>query len=144
MSWQQYATYDPISPVNQAFPGGFAQGQDVPISQMPAGMGFGNAGGGFNMSQLGGLLNFAKMGMGMVGMGNTANSMNQMQRTAGIFGDIGTGRDYHAAESDFERQMRAAQWGNKFKATDPFLRQNELYANLKNPGIAGRYGAFVS
>lgn len=144
MSWQKYATYDPIAPVNQAFPGGFAQGQDVPVSQMPAGMGFGNTGGGFNMGQLSGLLNFANMGLGMMGMRNTAESMNQAQRTAGIFGDIGTGRDYHAAESDFERQMRAAQWGNKFKATDPFLRQNELYASLKNPGLAGRYGAFVS
>lgn len=142
MSWQQYATYDPISPVNQAFPGGFAQGQDVPISQMPAGMGFGNTGGGFNMSQLGGLLNFAKMGMGMVGMGNTANSMNQLQRTAGIFGDIGTGRDYHAAESDLERQMRVAQWAPKFQVNDPFSRQLDTRKNL----LAGKYAydAFVS
>jgi len=99
---------------------------------------------GFNMGQLSSILNFANMGLGMMGMGKTTESMDEAFRTAGVFGDIGTGRDYHAAESDFERQMRAAQWGNKFKANDPFLRQNELYASLKNPGLAGRYGSFVS
>lgn len=100
---------------------------------------------GFDMAQLSGLLNFANMGLGMVGMSNTANSMNQAQRTAGIFGDIGTGRDYHAAESDLERQMRVAQWTPKFQVNDPFYRQREMQASLPElAGKYGRFGAFVS
>ena len=142
MSWQQYATYDPILPVNQAFPGGFAQGRDVPISQMPAGMGFENAGGGLSMGQVGGMLNLANMFLGQSAIRNTMGSMGQAQRTAGLFGDIGTGRDYHAAESDLERQMRVAQWAPKFQVNDPFERQLAGKYALGNAKSA--FDAFVA
>lgn len=83
---------------------------------------------GLSMGQMGGMLNLANMFLGQSAMRNTMGSMAQAQRTAGLFGDIGTGRDYHAAESDLERQMRVAQWAPKFQVNDPFSRQ-----------LAGRY-----
>ena len=100
------------------------------------------AGGGLSMGQMGGMLNLANMFLGQSAMRNTMGSMAQAQQTAGLFGDIGTGRDYHAAESDLERQMRVAQWAPKFQVNDPFSRQLDTRKNL----LAGKYAydAFVS
>lgn len=100
------------------------------------------AGGGLSMGQIGGMLNLANMFLGQSAMRNTASSMAQAQQTAGLFGDIGTGRDYHAAESDLERQMRVARYAPKFAVNDPFARQFDTKNNL----LAGKYAydAFVS
>lgn len=97
---------------------------------------------GLSMGQIGGMLNLANMFLGQSAMRNTASSMAQAQQTAGLFGDIGTGRDYHAAESDLERQMRVARYAPKFAVNDPFARQFDTKNNL----LAGKYAfdAFVS
>ena len=100
------------------------------------------AGGGLGMDQIGGMLNLANMFLGQSAMRNTASSMAQAQQTAGLFGDIGTGRDYHAAESDLERQMRVAQWAPKFQVNDPFSRQLAGKYGLSNAKSA--FDAFVS
>ena len=98
--------------------------------------------GGLSMGQIGGMLNLANMFLGQQAMSNTATSMAQAQQTAGLFGDIGTGRDYHAAESDLERQMRMARYTPKFLANDPYARQWDTKNNL----LAGKYAydAFTS
>lgn len=97
---------------------------------------------GLSMGQMGGMLNLANMFLGQSAMRNTMGSMAQAQQTAGLFGDIGTGRDYHAAESDLERQMRVARYAPKFTVNDPFARQSATRDQL----LAGKYAfdAFVS
>jgi hypothetical protein len=97
---------------------------------------------GLSMGQMGGMLNLANMFLGQSAMRNTMGSMAQAQQTAGLFGDIGTGRDYHAAESDLERQMRVARYAPKFSVNDPSARQFDTKNNL----LAGKYAfdAFVS
>jgi hypothetical protein len=97
--------------------------------------------GGLSMGQMGGMLNLANMFLGQSAMRNTMGSMAQAQQTAGLFGDIGTGRDYHAAESDLERQMRVARYAPKFTTNDPFARQSATRDQL----LAGKYAfdAFV-
>lgn len=97
---------------------------------------------GLSMGQIGGMLNLANQFLGLSAMRGTRDSMAQAQQTAGLFGDIGTGRDYHAAESDLERQMRVARYAPKFTVNDPFARQFDTKNNL----LAGKYAfdAFVS
>lgn len=97
---------------------------------------------GLSMGQMGGMLNLANMFLGQSAMRNTMGSMAQAQQTAGLFGDIGTGRDYHAAESDLERQMRVARYAPKFTVNDPFARQSATRDQL----LAGKYAfnAFAS
>lgn len=97
---------------------------------------------GLSMGQMGGMLNLANMFLGQSAMRNTMGSMAQAQQTAGLFGDIGTGRDYHAAESDLERQMRVAQWAPKFQVNDPFSRQLAGKYALDNAKSA--FDAFVA
>lgn len=124
-----------------------AQGFDVPLSQMPAGMAFNTSpggSGGFNWGQAGGLLNLANLGLGMMGMSNTNRSFEQMQQLGGIMRDLDFGTNLFAQNKDIFEQKDAPRWAAKFKTNDPFYRQYETRQALMNPGLAGRYSAFVA
>lgn len=124
-----------------------SQGFDVPLSQMPAGMAFNTSpsgSGGFNWGQAGGILNLANMGLGMMGMANTNQSFNRMQELGGIMRDIDFGTNLFAQNKDIFEQKDAPRWAAKFKVNDPNYRQYETRQALMNPGLAGRYSAFVA
>lgn len=98
----------------------------------------GTPGGGFSTAQLGGFLNLANLGLGMIGMNNANQSYNQFQQAAGVLGDAATGRNYHALNTDIFNQKEAPLWASKFKANNPFytqgLRSDRFY------DLAGKYG----
>ena len=94
MGWQDYATFDQITPINQAFPSAFAQGKDVPVDQMPAGMAFDQPKSGFG--GFGSLAQFApplagRFGSMLMSNANTAQSArNAMNTSIGMF-DVNQG-----------------------------------------------------
>lgn len=103
--------------------------------------------GGFDIGKYGGFLGLANLGLNAMGMRNAANSANQFQQTAGLFGDIAFGRDLYALNKDIEKQKESAAWAAKFKANDPFYSQSLSMGNLGD--LAGKYagtafGAFAS
>jgi len=100
-------------------------------------------GGGFNTGQMGGLLSLANLGLGMMGQSNTAQSFNQMQQMGGLMRDLDFGTNLFAQNKDIFEQKDAPRWEVKFK-NDPFYRQYEMRQALMNPGLAGRYSAFVA
>jgi hypothetical protein len=101
-------------------------------------------GGGFNTGQMGGLLSLANLGLGMMGQSNTAQSFNQMQQTGGLMRDLDFGTNLFAQNKDIFEQKDALRWAPNFKMNDPLSRQYETRQALMNPGIAGRYSAFVA
>ena len=101
-------------------------------------------GGGFGMNQMGGILGLANLGLGMMGQSNTAQSYNQMQQMAGVMRDLDFGTNLFAQNKDIFEQKDAPRWAAKFKVNDPFYRQFETRQALMNPGLAGRYSAFVA
>jgi hypothetical protein len=141
MGWQDYATYDPISPVNQAFPSAFAQGRDVPVNQMPSGMAFGTDSGGF-----GGLGQFApllagKFGSMLMSNANTAQSaQNAMGTSIGMF-DVNQG----IAAADRRRatfeDMMAPIRASRIKMNPEYRRGQVRDTLLSSPG---RYSALMA
>lgn len=100
--------------------------------------------GGFNWGQAGGLLNLANMGFGMMGMRNTNRSFEQMQQTGGLMRDIDFDTNLFAQNKDIFEQKDAPRWSAKFQVNDPNFRQYEMRQRIMNPGLAGRYSAFVA
>jgi hypothetical protein len=100
------------------------------------------AGGGFNWNwdKLGGALSAANLGLGMVGMANTARSQQGAFNTGGIFKDIGLGENLYALNKDISEQRLGQLWKQGFTANNPYYKQNVLSATL--PDLAGRYGRF--
>ena len=96
------------------------------------------------MNQMGGLLGLANLGLGMMGQSNTAQSFGAMQQLAGQMRDLDFGTNLFAQNKDIFEQKDAPRWAAKFKVNDPFYRQFETRQALMNPGIAGRYSAFVA
>lgn len=124
-----------------------SQGYDVPLSQMPAGMAFNTSpggSGGFNWGNAGGILNLANLGLGMMSMRNTNDSFNRMQELGGIMRDLDFSTNLFAQNKDIFEQKDAPRWAAKFKVNDPSFRQYETRQALMNPGLAGRYSAFVA
>jgi hypothetical protein len=121
-----------------------SQGRNVPLSQMPAGMAFDTpatgGSGGFNWGNAGGILGLANMGLGMMGMSNTAQSFNSMQNLGGTMRDLDFDTNIFAQNKDIFEQKDAPRWAAKFRVNDPFYRQYESRANL--PELAGKYGRF--
>jgi len=113
------------------------------FSGAPAGSPTGGFG-GFDMNKMGGLLGIANLGLGMMGQSNTAQSYNQMQQMAGVMRDLDFGTNLFAQNKDIFEQKDAPRWAAKFKVNDPFYRQFETRQALMNPGLAGRYSAFVA
>ena len=111
---------------------------------MPAGMAFDTpatgGSGGFNWGNAGGMLGLANMGLGMMGMSNTAQSFDAMQNLAGTMRDLDFGTNIFAQNKDIADQKDALRWGSKFRVNDPFYRQLESRTNL--PELAGKYGRF--
>jgi len=97
-----------------------------------------------NWGKLAGLQGLANLGLAQMAQSNTATSFNQMQQTGGIFGDIDFGTNLLAQNKDIFEQKDAPRWAAKFQVNDPFYRQFQTRQALANPGLAGRYSAFVS
>ena len=141
MGWQDYATFDPITPIDQAFPSAFAQGRDVPVSQMPAGMAFDNQSGGF-----GGLGQFApliagRFGSMLMGNANTAQSaQNAMGTSIGMF-DVNQGiaaaDRRRAIYEDMMNPIRAS----RIKMNPEYRRGQVRDTLLSSPG---RYSALMA
>jgi hypothetical protein len=102
------------------------------------------SGGGFGMNQMGGILGLANLGLGMMGQSNTARSFETMQQLGGQMRDLDFGTNLFAQNKDIFEQKDAPRWAAKFKVNDPFYRQYETRQALMNPGLAGRYSAFVA
>lgn len=103
---------------------------------------YGSFGGG--MGQAAGLLGLANLGLGMVGMGNTSQSFNQMQQLGGIMRDLDFGTNLFAQNKDIFEQKDAPRWAAKFSVSDPGYRQAQMLQGIRNPSLAGRYSAFVA
>ena len=103
-----------------------------------------SGGGGFGMGQMGGILGLANLGLGMMGQSNTARSFEAMQQLGGQMRDLDFGTNLFAQNKDIFEQKDAPRWAAKFKVNDPFYRQYETRQALMNPGLAGRYSAFVA
>jgi len=101
-------------------------------------------GGGLGMGQMGGILGLANLGLGMMGQSNTARSFEAMQKLGGQMRDLDFGTNLFAQNKDIFEQKDAPRWAAKFKVNDPFYRQFETRQALMNPGLAGRYSAFVA
>jgi hypothetical protein len=146
-NWQQYASPGSFTPApkpgatgwQQYAPGGSFT--PAPTSSTAA---TAPTGGGTNWGQLGGLMGLANLGLAQMAQSNTATSFNQMQQTGGIFGDIDFGTNLLAQNKDIFEQKDAPRWAAKFQVNDPFYRQFQTRQALANPGLAGRYSAFVS
>lgn len=104
--------------------------------------GYGGAGGG--MGQAAGLLGLANLGLGMMGTSNTNKSFDQMQQLSGIMRDLDFGTNLFAQNKDIFEQKDAPRWAAKFSVNDPNYRQAQMLQGIKNPGLAGRYSAFVA
>ena len=100
-------------------------------------------GGGFNWGQAAGIQGLANLGMGMMGMSNTGQSLQNAYNMAGIMSDVNFGKDLWALNKDIFEQKDAPRWAAKFKMNDPFYRQYQATEAMKNPGIAGRWSTFV-
>lgn len=100
-------------------------------------------GGSGGMGQAAGLLGLANLGLGMTGMSNTNNSFNQMQRLGGIMRDLDFSTNLFAQNKDIFEQKDALRWAAKF-SNDPNYRQAQMLQGIRNPGLAGRYSAFVA
>lgn len=141
MGWQDYATFEPIIPINQAFPSAFAQGRDVPVSQMPAGMAFDQPSSGF-----GGLGQFApliagKFGSMLMSNANTAQSaQNAMNTSIGMF-DVNQGIAAADRRRAIYEDAMAPIRASRIKA-NPDYRRGQLRDTLMNLG--NRYSAFVA
>lgn len=105
------------------------------------GYGGGLAGG---LGNTAGLLGLANLGLGMMGMSNTGKSLQSAYDTAGMMSDIEMGKNLFAQNKDIFEQKDAPRWASKFKVNDPNYRQYETRQALMNPGLAGRYAAFVA
>ena len=101
-------------------------------------------GGGFNWGQAAGIQSLANLGMGMVGMSNTGQSLQNAYNMAGIMSDVNFGKDLWALNKDIFEQKDAPRWAARFKVNDPFYRQYQVTEAMKNPGIAGRWSTFVA
>lgn len=126
-----------------AFPNTSFMNVSEPISSMG---GFSGSpvsdGGGFGSTA--GLLGLANLGLGMVGMGNTNQSFNQMQQLGGIMRDLDFSTNLFAQNKDIFEQKDAPRWAAKFSVNDPNYRQAQMLQGIRNPGLAGRYSAFVA
>ena len=129
-NWQQYAS-----------PGSFTP---APASSTAATAATAPTGGGINFGQLGGLMSFANLGLGMMGQSNTARSFEAMQQLGGQMRDLDFATNLFAQNKDIFEQKDAPRWAAKFRVNDPFQRQFETRQALMNPGLAGRYSAFVA
>lgn len=103
---------------------------------------YGAGGGGFGSAA--GMLGLANLGLGMIGMGNTSQSFNQMQQLGGIMRDLDFGTNLFAQNKDIFEQKDAPRWAAKFSVNDPGYRQAQMLQGIRNPGLAGRYSAFVA
>lgn len=146
--WQQYASPGSFTPAPRPGATGWQQyapeGSFTPAPTPSTASSASSVGGGTNWNQLGGLMGLANLGMNMMAQSNTADSFGQMQQTGGIFGDIDFGTNLFAQNKDIFEQKDAPRWAAKFQVNDPFYRQFQTRQALMNPGIAGRYSAFVS
>lgn len=91
-----------------------------------------------------GLLGLANLGLGMMEMSNTGQSLQSAYDTAGVMADIEMGKNLFAQNKDIFNQKDFERWATKYKLNDPMSRQYDTLQALRNPGIAGRYSAFVS
>lgn len=103
---------------------------------------YGGAGGG--MGQAAGLLGLANLGLGMMGTSNTNKSFGQMQQLGGIMRDLNFGTNLFAQNKDIFEQKDAPRWAAKLSVNDPNYRQAQMLQSIRNPGLAGRYSAFVA
>jgi len=135
MSWQQYATYDPITPINQAFP----SAATPPVASAGGSGGFGN----FFSSPAGFFASTAVNSlMGGLGQANTAQSAQSAQDAALMMFDVNGGRSLFDRNYDYFLQRKAPIDEARI-ARNPDFRRMQLRDTLRNPGIAGRYAAFV-
>jgi hypothetical protein len=114
------------------------------FSGAPVGASSSGGFGGFGMGQMGGILGLANLGLGMLGQSNTARSFEAMQQLGGQMRDLDFATNLFAQNKDIFEQKDAPRWAAKFKVNDPFYRQFETRQALLNPGLAGRYSAFVA
>jgi len=132
-NWQQYASPGSFTPA----PASSTAAPAAPAATAPTG-------GGINFGQLGGLMSLANLGLGMMGQSNTARSFEAMQQLGGQMRDLDFATNLFAQNKDIFEQKDAPRWAAKFKVNDPFYRQFETRQALMNPGLAGRYSAFVA
>lgn len=126
-----------------AFPNTSFMNVSEPISSMGGFSGSPVSGGG-GFGSTAGLLGLANLGLGMVGMGNTNQSFNQMQQLGGIMRDLDFSTNLFAQNKDIFEQKDAPRWAAKFSVDNPGYRQAQMLQGIRNPGIAGRYSAFVA
>ena len=100
------------------------------------------AGGGFGTAA--GILSLANLGMNMFGASNTKGSFDQMQQLGGIMRDLDFSTNLFAQNKDIFEQKDAPRWAAKFSVNDPNYRQAQMLQGIRNPGLAGRYSAFVA
>lgn len=135
MGWQQYATYDPITPINQAFP----SAATAPSSGGGTG-GFGN----FFSSPAGFLASTGVNAlMGGLAQGNTAQSAASAQGAALAAFDANTGRSLFDRNYDYFLQRKAPIDEARIKM-NPEYRRAQVRDTLLAPGLAGRYSAFMA
>ena len=136
MSWQQYATYDPITPVNQAFP----SAATAPASSTGGTGGFGNF-----FSGPGGFLASTAVNslLGGLSQGNTAQSAASAQDAALAMFDANAGRSIFDRNYDYFLQRKAPIDEARIKL-NPEYRRGQVRDTLLNPGLAGRYSAFMA
>jgi hypothetical protein len=129
MNWQQYASYDPITPINQAFPSAAA----APSSAGGFGS-FLSGGGGL------GFLTAANSALSGLAQANANQSAENQLAAANAVFDANFGKDLFSSNLDYFRQKEAPAWAAKFAVNDPFYRQQRTMQGL--PELAGRYGRF--
>lgn len=104
--------------------------------------GYSGLGGGMNKAA--GILSLANLGLGMMGMSNTNRSFEAMQQLGGQMRDLDFGTNLFAQNKDIFEQKDAPRYVAKLRVNDPSIRQDEMRRALMNPGLAGRYSAFVA
>lgn len=136
MSWQQYATYDPITPINQAFP----SAATAPSSTGGSTGGFGN----FFSSPQGFFASTAVNSlMSGLSQANTAQSAQNFQQASADFFDANAGRSIFDRNYDYFLQRKAPIDEARIKM-NPEYRRGQVRDTLLAPGLAGRYSAFMA
>jgi hypothetical protein len=110
--------------------------RDFPL----AGGGGGGFAGGFNPMQMAGLLGLGQFGSQMMGQQNASASSQAALDTQALLRDIDFGGDLFAANKDIFEQKETPRYFDRYRANDPFYRQNQTRQAL--PDLAGRYGRF--
>jgi hypothetical protein len=96
--------------------------------------------GGYNPMQMAGMLGIGQFGAQLAGQEAAGKSGQAGLDTMADLRDIDFGTDLFAANKDIFEQRDMPRFFDKYRATNPFYRQNQLRQNL--PDLAGRYGRF--